>query len=67
MIYTTCWPMKMITNVKWNRGWLPDPDLEDVPLEKGAGMYKAVGRMITLTRTKEIRIVKLSCWAIKRS
>jgi len=37
------------------RGWLPDPDLEDVPLEKGAGMYRAVGRMITLTRTKEIR------------
>ena len=37
------------------RGWLPDPDLEDVPLEKGAGMYRAVGRMITLTRAQEIR------------
>lgn len=37
------------------RGWLPDPNLEDVPLSKGAGMYRAVGRMITLTRTIEIR------------
>ena len=35
------------------RGWLPDPDLEDVPLEKGAGMYRAVGRMITLLEQKK--------------
>ena len=44
------------TMVNEIRGWLPNPNQEDdMSLEKGAGMYRAVGRMITLTKISEIR------------
>jgi Tubulin like len=36
-------------------GWRPDPAKVNVPVSKGAGQYRAIGRMITVARMDRVR------------
>src|SRR4051794_38786926 len=35
--------------------WRPDPDKVNIPASKGAGQYRALGRVITLASLQEVR------------
>ena len=41
-------------------GWRPDPSKVNVPVSKGAGQYRALGRMITVASMDRIRVAMLS-------
>jgi hypothetical protein len=42
--------------------WMPDPNAVTVPASQGAGQFRAVGRILTLSRMTEIRTELESAW-----
>ena len=53
-------------NLQATGGWRPNPAQVTVPVDKGAGQYRALGRVITVTHLNDIkRIIEAAIGALK--